>query len=342
MSVQSMVLFRVEWMKNYQGLEVIHKPTFGNVRAGSEPHESFNFRVEDDGLCYGYARISKGNNINIERLGDVDQDKECNEYVDNVTVIWTARRPEGGMVVVGWYKHARIFRSEQTYSETVRRPFKNGEKATFQIIANAGNVFFLDIPKREQARSLLDGLGKTWKQARPFYISEKSKFAKMERNLWKMVLGKSGKAISKRSKKPPLDQARKKEIEEGAIKYVVKKFKQRGYSVESREDENVGYDLEAVSKNGEKVLCIEVKGRGIEDITADFTINEYKAIRSHQEDCFNIGEYIICIVTNVGRPNMTLYEFHCDRKRKAWFDDNHKLKLYPEKRVAVRYSAKRG
>ena len=100
---------------------------------------------------------------------------------------------------------------------------------------------------------------------------------------------------------------------------------------QTKEDENVGYDLEAVSKNGEKVLCIEVKGRGIKDITADFTVNKYKAIRSHQKDCFNIGEYIICIVTNVGRPNMTLYEFHCDRKRKAWFDNNpllsHKLEI---------------
>ena len=339
MSVQSMVLFRVEWMKNYQGLEVIHKPTFGNVRAGLEPHESFNFRVEDDGLCYGYARISKNNKIGIERLGEVDQDEYGNEYVDNVTVVWTAKRPKGGMVVVGWYKNARIFRSGQTYPATVYRSFKNGEKATFRIIANAGNVFFLDIPKREQDGSLLDGLGKTWKQARPFYISEKPEFAEMERNLWKLVLGKSGKAISKRDKKPPLNQARKKEIEEGAIKYVAKKFKQRGYSVESREDENVGYDLDAVSKNGEKVLCIEVKGRGIKDITADFTVNEYKAILSHQKGCFNIGEYIICIVTNVGRPNMILYEFRYDRKRKAWFDDNHKLKLNPEKRVAVRYRA---
>ena len=331
-----MVLFRVEWMEKYQGLEVIQKPTFGHIRAGLAPHESFNFQVENGDLCYGYARISKDDNINIDRLGEVDQDEDGNEYVDNVTVVWTARHPEGGMIIVGWYKHARIFRSEQAYPAIVHRPFK---KATFRIIANAGDVFFLDIPKRD--RSLLAGLGNTWKQARPFYISEKPEFAEMERNLWKLVLGKSGKAISKRGKKPPLNQARKKEIEEGAIKYVTKKFKQRGYSVESREEENVGYDLNAVSKNGE-VLCIEVKGRGIKDITADFTANEYKAIRSHQKGCFNIGEYIICIVTNVGRPNMTLYEFHCDRKRKAWFDNNHNLKLDPEKRVAVRYRAIRG
>ena len=335
-----MVLFRLQWMESYKGVEKIAKPTFSYVRDNSSiPHESFNFKVEDDGLCYGYARISKGNNINIERLGDVDQDEEGNEYVDNVTVVWTARRPEGGMVIVGWYKNARIFRSGQTYPATVHRPFK--DKATFRVIANAENVFFLDIPKRDER--LLDDLGKTWKQARPFYISEKSKFAKMERNLWKLVLGKSGKAISKRGKKPPLNQARKKEIEDGAIEYVTKEFKKRGYSVESREDENVGYDLQAVSEDGkEEVLCIEVKGRGIADVTADFTVNEYKAILSHQKSRFNIGEYIICIVTNVGRLDMILYEFRYDRKRKAWFDGNHKRKLDPEKRVAVRYRAIRG
>lgn len=296
MSVQSMVLFRLQWMESYKSVEKIAKPTFSYIRDNSSiPHESFNFKVEDDGLCYGYARISKGNNINIERLGDVDQDEEGNEYVDNVTVVWTARRPAGGMVVVGWYKNARVFRSEQLCSKKLQCHFE--EPATFRVIANVGDIFFLDSSERDER--LLDDLGETWKQARPFYISEKSKFAKTERNLWKLVLGKSGKAISKRGKKPPLNQARKKEIEKGAIEYVAKKFKQRGYSVESREEENVGYDLDAVSKNGEKVLCIEVKGRGIKDITADFTVNEYKVIRSHEEGCFNIGEYIICIVTTL-------------------------------------------
>ena len=82
-----------------------------------------------------------------------------------------------------------------------------------------------------------------------------------------------------------------------------------------------------------------MKGRGIEDITADFTVNEYKAILSHEDDCFNIGEYIICIVANVGRPDMILYEFRYDRKREAWFGDNRKLKLEPEEFVAVRYRA---
>ncbi len=199
MSSQKMVLFRLQWMEDYKGFKNIDKPTFKYVSDGGNPHEAFNFKVESDGCHYGYAPVSGGNRISIERLGDVDQDEDGREYVDGVTVVWTTRHPSGGMVVVGWYKNARVYRDQQYCPEQINR-FKN---ALYRVSANAGDVFFLETEKRD--RELLKGLGITWKQATPFYISEKKKFSKMERELWKLVQGKTGQSVSKKRKKPAIN-----------------------------------------------------------------------------------------------------------------------------------------
>ncbi|MDV7341582.1 DUF3883 domain-containing protein [Terasakiella sp. A23] len=338
MSSQKMVLFRLQWMEDYKGFENIKNATFGHVKEGEDPHEAFNFQVESDNCHYGYARISKGDSIHIERLGEVDQDQDGNEYVDGVTVIWTAKHPSGGMVVVGWYKNARVYRQEQLCPDEIVRPFN--DDACYRVSANSGDAFFLETEQRDI--ELLKGLGDTWKQARPFYITEKEEFSEMEKKLWRLVYGKSGFSVSKKRKKPVINQERKKEIEEGAIKLVTDEFENCGYTVTSFEDKNVGYDLQAVSQNGQEILCIEVKGRGIDVVTADFTFNEYETIIKHQNNQFNVGEYVICIVTNVCRPEMKLYQFYYDRKHKGWFDTNNGLKLKPEERVAVKYTAKRG
>ncbi|WP_188666606.1 protein NO VEIN domain-containing protein [Terasakiella brassicae] len=338
MSSQKMVLFRLQWMEDYKGFENIDKPTFEHLFDGSDPHEAFNFQVENDGCHYGFARISKGDSIHIERLGEVDQDDKGHQYVDGVTVIWTAKHPSGGMVVVGWYRNARVYRDEQYCPDEINRPFKGD--AWYRVSANAGDVFFLETELRD--KELLKGLGDTWKQARPFYISEKKKFSKMERKLWKLAQGKTGVSVSKKRKKPVINQERKKEVEEGAIKLVTDEFEKRHYTVESFEDRNVGYDLQAISQDGQEILCIEVKGHGIDTVTADFTFNEYDAITEHQKSQFNQGEYVICIVTSVSRPGMKLHEFRYDKKRKGWFDNINGLKLDPEERVAVKFTAKRG
>ena len=344
MSSQKMVLFRVEWMEYYKDLEKGLENSNKTDKRGynGDPHEAFNFRVESDGCCYGYARVNQGNRISIERLGDVDQDEDGREYVDGVTVVWVAPHPllsGGRMAVVGWYKNARVYREEQSYPEQINRPLD--QKAFYRVIANAGDVFLLKTEKRDE--KLLKGLEKKLIWPIPFYISEKEEFSKMERGLWKLVERKTGQSVSKKRKKPAINQERKKEIEEGAIKLVTAEFESRHYTVESFEDKDVGYDLQAVSEDGLETLCIEVKGRGSDTvITADFSVNEYGAIKEHQENRFNVGEYIICIVTNVSRPSMKLHEFRYDKERKGWFDKKNGLKLNPEERIAVRFTAKRG
>jgi hypothetical protein len=53
--------------------------------------------------------MSSGN-LDIERLDNTT----CNEYTDNVLVVWVASKPKGNNVyIVGWYKNATVYREEQ-------------------------------------------------------------------------------------------------------------------------------------------------------------------------------------------------------------------------------------
>lgn len=68
-------------------------------------------------MVYGYvqppnagAKADQGQ-INIDRLGGAGADS-----VDGVLVVWTARRPKGGTVVVGWYKDATVYRYYQKFT----------------------------------------------------------------------------------------------------------------------------------------------------------------------------------------------------------------------------------
>ena len=58
---------------------------------------------------YAYVRIPHDGAVNMARLG-VNANAE---YVDDVTVVFVAIPPAGGSVVVGWYRHARVWRRPQ-------------------------------------------------------------------------------------------------------------------------------------------------------------------------------------------------------------------------------------
>src|SRR2546426_6014915 len=79
-------------------------PIFVKYKFG---HEVLNFRPYA-GHMYGFARPHSGS-VRIERLGASKSDTS----ISDVLVVWTAPRPRVGVVVVGWYKHARVYRKSQ-------------------------------------------------------------------------------------------------------------------------------------------------------------------------------------------------------------------------------------
>ena len=105
----AMVVFNIAWMERYRG-----EPNDIPVNGGSYPKETRkagereNFKP-DNGAYYGYVRIPKGGRMTLERLGA----EAGADYVDDVTVVFTATPEEGGNRVVGWYRKARVWRESQ-------------------------------------------------------------------------------------------------------------------------------------------------------------------------------------------------------------------------------------
>ena len=111
-----MVLFNIGWMKEYRG-----QTSDDSIHGGGEyvAQHNHGFEVENflpiGGWYYGYGPPPE--RAGVIRLQRLDPGVEAGaEYLDGVTVVFVATRPEGGGVVVGWYRNARVWR------EGKRRP----------------------------------------------------------------------------------------------------------------------------------------------------------------------------------------------------------------------------
>ncbi len=336
---QPMILFHIEWMVRYEGLdEKVLNPGFEWVQKGGEPHEAFNFRVEKDGRCYGFVQVPKNKSINIDRLGMPMEDEDGNEFVDGVTAVWVARHPKkGGLRVVGWYRNARVYRYQQPCPHAEERAFNDGWNV-YSVCADAANVTFRD----EKSRKIpdLSGLNDTIKQTMQFYISEKADpdIRDIEQRIWTAILGERGERKAKpRPGNGTVDAERRKQIEVAAIACAKAHYRALGYRVKSVEHLNCGFDLTAAPPDG-KSLCIEVKGRSVPDICADFSVNEYKHIRLMQKGDFRKGEYVICIVTNaLDKATRTLHDFRWLKGK--WRHSETNAPLVPQELRAVRFYA---
>jgi len=82
----------------------------------------------------------------------------------------------------------------------------------------------------------------------------------------------------------------------------VKYFEGIGYTVESVEKDNVGWDLEATL--GKKKLLIEVKGLSGSGLSVELTPNEYNAFSEENES------YRLCVVyTALSEPTLLVCRF---------------------------------
>ena len=120
------VLFcRISSMKFYKGACPEDPPFHGGgfVEKNGFGHEEFNFTPfcgadEKDRWCMGFVEPmstrGKTNTMHIERIeGCADLKDE--EFIEDVLVIWCATREQGDITVVGWYKHATVWRTLQDW-----------------------------------------------------------------------------------------------------------------------------------------------------------------------------------------------------------------------------------
>jgi hypothetical protein len=301
------LLCNISWMKKYRGT-LNDKPRNGGeyIAKNGFGHEAINFQPHN-GFVYGFVQLHTGT-INISRL-----DGEANDSTEDVLVVWRARSSIGS-VVVGWYKHAVVFREVQpsipersfTHSGQVIKPewiIRARENDAFLIPAHQR---FFKVPVSHKgfgARTFVS-----------FLDSDEREVNKFKSDLMGYVehAEKGNFAAPQKGKRGNIDQVRKLKIEKAAINAVADYYTDRGYDVKSVEKDNLGYDL--VVKNQLETLHVEVKGTSATQenvVTVNLSPNEYRISQSHKR------RYRICIATNCPDAPV-VYEFIWSQTTQAW------------------------
>lgn len=140
------VFFNVGWMNRYAGVSPGDSIRGGGawVERHGVGHEVHNF-APYRGRYYGSVQPPGGRKVNIDRLGASPD----SDYVDGVTVAWVAKRPSGGLELVGWYVAARIYREWQTAPRAAARPVRSGrDQAGYFAVALCADGQILDPDER--------------------------------------------------------------------------------------------------------------------------------------------------------------------------------------------------
>jgi 5-methylcytosine-specific restriction protein A len=151
--VNRVIFLHTGWMQFYNGIDGDSIERGGrHVDQYGWGGEIFNFKPYR-GRLHGCVAPPRDWTIDISRCGASDNDK----HLDGVTVIWTATRPGGGVVIVGWYRDARLYRRIQ--ERYIPGRVCNNEPIGYFVLAKERNACLLPVDERVvQVR-----VGKGWK-----------------------------------------------------------------------------------------------------------------------------------------------------------------------------------
>lgn len=303
-------------MINYEGVTKLDKPNGAGsyVKENKDGGEVANFYPVNN-KYFGYARIGKGKNLRIERLGANTND----EFIENVTVVFFATNPVlGGQFVVGWYDDATLFRKVQSLSKESRKnhPF-------YLAVTSKKKGTLLPVPHRK-LEIPLDGPGQT----NAWYVMEYNdggkfleKFSKFKQNPEGYKKRKPGTVTTGR-KGWQLDAEKRKRIEIAAMDATAEYFEELGFTIKYVHLNKVGWDMEAVKKN--KNFLLEVKGTANALQSVELTPNEYTHSKNH-------NNYKVCILENaLDKKTARLHICQLHRNKKFWISEmGNKLKIIP-------------
>ena len=152
------IFFKTMPLDYYQGMEHEHtRPHNGGkyVKEHGDGHETYNFESVpfDDGkeYCLGFveAKSTNGKDINqlhIERLGEGVG--KYDHEAEDVLVVWctTPEEERNKPVVVGWYKHATVYRRYEDFE------FDNGYIQSYSCIAEVTDCVLLPTAERHDKK----------------------------------------------------------------------------------------------------------------------------------------------------------------------------------------------
>ncbi|MBR3090221.1 MAG: DUF3883 domain-containing protein [Prevotella sp.] len=295
------ILFaNIGWMIHYNGQSSNDTISGGGSYRDDDKHEAYNF-MDLNGWCYGYVQPVGNGNIYLSRIdANIDKSKE---KIEDVIVIWTARRPDvGGTYIIGWYKHATVYKTWQEINAVVRNNY------AFNVKAKAKDCTLLPVDDRcFQIPRAKKGVKGWIGQSNIWYAD--SNIIEVKRFRKKVIdyIVTESKQKKTRIKHFGVNVEVKKQVEKAAINIVRKAYEKKGFTVDSVEEENKGWDLEALKEK--LMLRIEVKGLSGEEISVYLTQNEYDKMRDK-----NNANYRLCIVTKVLiDPEMYTFIYNGDK-----------------------------
>ena len=299
------VYFKTEWMDFYDGRKGDKPPgNFLFVAERGEAHEDHNFRVLK-GRTYAYAPIAGGGGgVGIGNLGAQPSAK----YVDGVDLVFIAKgRDKRGVVVVGWYRNARIYRTLQARGRRFYLAECDASTAV-RIPSDERWLRIVDPPRRSNV----------W-------------YGRPDMNAAVRQLMNGARTRSKVPKRSVThDAERCLQVELAAYDAVMTYFRTRGYVVTNVSRDNVGWDLEA--RRGDSTLLLEVKGTEQSELRAELTPNEFT------QSALQPG-YRICIVTDALVQVPNVYVFKGNHKAR-WYDEFGTIELLFTKRTAARLTTR--
>lgn len=302
------VLFlHIGWAREYRGAAT-DPPLgkFGFIQAGKDRGgETLNFK-DFGGRYYGYAPHQA---IDLRRLGA----SKGAEFIDHVLVVFTATNPDGsGRYVVGWYRDARVYAEMQSARPDRTSPL-------FITEASAADSHLVRVDDRT---FFIRSMAKGWPGvANAFYASENLSEQDIG-TLLSYIGGAPSTGFFEPKPTQPnagggprqADPELRAMIEVTAVRAVQAHYEARGCTVESVEDENLGWDLNVTC--GARLFHVEVKGRGGVG-SVELTPNEYRTMTDKRTRM----SYRLAIVHDALTPSPRLTTFQFSPGDDAWLSD---------------------
>jgi hypothetical protein len=326
-----MIFLRIGWMNRYRG-RIAGDPITGGGAFVTEHrygHEIFNFQPFE-GRVLGYVQppstaynAESGPGVNIGRLGASSQD----DSLSGVIAVWIARSPQGGSVIVGWYKNATVYRHWQRPPPEANRRHQ-GNDLGFYVTAASRDATLL--PPDERVFQVPRGENRMG-QANVWYADKPDAHRQFRSDVLSYLetrrLPRQRPTPTGRSQRQS-DPLLRQKVEQAAIDETTAYYKGLGYDVGSVESDNVGWDLNAVHASLHVALKLEVKGLSGDESRIDLTPNEFAKLRQHRQ------AYRLCIVTEaLTKAALAIFAYSQDSQR---WEDQHGRVLEFEEIVAAR------
>lgn len=296
-----LLVLRVGYMARYDGPDTI----MGGgsfVTKNGVGGEVFNFKPSR-GVCYGYVSTRGEAGVNLNQVKP-SKSWQPGDELGGVDVVFIARRPGFGQVVVGWYRNATVLHRQYR----MRRGVIPGMQATsrsFMCTAKSEDVVLLPEDDRTfevpANRSGFPGTSNVWY---PSHNTDKAGVSAFIRKLTKYIDATPGtemlddevparKGGGKRGRASAPDHAHNAMVEKAAVNAVWAQYEADGYALKTVETECLGWDLEATK--GRQFFRLEVKGTAGTDIHFELTPNEYAKMKEHS-DCYRVC--VVCDALN--------------------------------------------